>query len=90
MRKFIISVLMLVLFVTSVNAHSWYDRDCCSDNDCEPVKVHTDEGGNFAILKNGKKWYIDKPLYIRPSQDENYHVCVYQNMVWCLYVPTGY
>lgn len=78
------------MFSTSVSAHSWYDSDCCGENDCEPVKIQTDAGGNFAVLKNGQKWYIDKSEKpIRPSQDDQYHVCIHMNRVWCLYVPTG-
>lgn len=83
-----IVVVMMVLVSSVAHGHSWYDSDCCGGNDCEPVKVMTDNGGNYAILKNGNKWYIDQPRTIRPSQDDNYHVCIHQGIVWCLYVPT--
>lgn len=86
------SILVAVFFMISVTgafAHSWYDSECCGENDCEPVKVQTDEKGNFAVLKNGQKWYVDKPRSIRPSKDDNYHVCIHMNMVWCFYVPSG-
>lgn len=84
-----IFVLCMILFVSPSFSHSWYDYDCCSDQDCEPVKIQTDSNGNYAIIKNGQKWYIDKPRLIRPSQDDQYHVCIYMNQVYCLYVPTG-
>lgn len=85
----LIVMILFAIWSSPVQSHSWYDSDCCGENDCEPVKIEVDSGGNYAILKNGTKWYIINPRSVRPSQDDNYHVCIYQNQVWCLYVPTG-
>lgn len=92
--KYILTGLMIILMSTAAISHEaptgWeYDYDCCGNNDCEPVKIETDSGGSYAVLKNGQKWYITKPKSVRPSQDDNYHVCIHMNQVWCLYVPTG-
>lgn len=90
MKHALIGLTIIIMTTTAALSHSWYDPDCCGGNDCEPVKVQVDSGGNFAVLKNGQKWYIDKSYKPpRPSQDENYHVCIHMNQVWCLYVPTG-
>lgn len=82
-------LICMLLLSTPAYSHSWYDPDCCGENDCEPVKIFTDAGGNYAVLKNGQKWYILNPRLVRPSQDDNYHVCIHMNQVWCFYVPTG-
>ena len=92
--KYLLTGLMIALMTIAGAAHQapsgWeYDPDCCGGNDCEPVEIKTDSGGNFAVLKNGKKWYIHNPRSVRPSRDDNYHVCIHRNQVWCLYVPTG-
>ena len=85
----IIILFVLLTISTPAYSHSWYDSDCCGENDCDPVKILQDNGGNYAILKNGQKWYILNPRSVRPSQDDNYHVCIHMNQLWCLYVPTG-
>lgn len=89
MKNSILAAMFFMMSATSAFAHSWYDPECCGENDCEPVRIRTDENGNFAILKNGQKWYVDKPKSIRPSKDDNYHVCIFMNQVWCFYVPSG-
>lgn len=86
---FIIIFMTISVMTTIVNSHSWYDPECCGGNDCEPVVVRTDANGNYAVLKNGQKWYIDKPKTQKPSKDDSYHVCIHMNQVWCLYVPPG-
>lgn len=78
-----------VMFTTMVYSHSWYDMECCHEQDCEPVEIRTDKGGNYAIVRNGVKWYIDKPRVVKPSKDDSYHICIHMNQVWCLYVPPG-
>jgi hypothetical protein len=89
MRRTLIGLIFIMMTATAALTHSWYDPDCCGGNDCEPVKVQVDNDGNFVVLKNGQKWRIDKPRSVRPSKDDNYHVCIFLNQVWCLYVPTG-
>lgn len=77
--------------------HSWYDHDCCSDQDCKPVPA-TDvveiEGG-WKYLPTGAI-FRDTPekKRIRPSQDRNFHVCIGRsewdkNFPYCIYILQG-
>lgn len=87
MRKFFLTALV-VIAATAAHAHSWYDYDCCSDRDCEPVPFHsvsiTEEGvhvklepGEHSLVLEG----VDELLLwgdvnIRQSQDGEHHACV--------------
>jgi len=79
-----------VVFMLRASAHSWYDFDCCSDNDCAPITPD-----DVVTTPNGYRikgtWTVpyDAPQ-IRPSRDNDFHVCEYpKGTVRCLYVPTG-
>ncbi len=32
-----LALFIVVAFSRPARSHSWYDADCCSDRDCEPV-----------------------------------------------------
>lgn len=72
------------------NYGGWtYDGDCCGSGDCEPI--------TNAILIEGKYHYTtklgSKPVVpqtkMRRSGDGLTHACIYQGILWCLYVPDG-
>lgn len=83
--------------IHGVTVPDWYDRDCCDNRDCHPVDDqkeieaetyldqptfrYTPRDGSPSVLfpKNSTKW--------RPSQDERFHVCVFQGMPLCIYIP---
>lgn len=87
---------------TPAPAHSWYDGDCCGHDDCEPISggyvdkvdgktYYTTKLGTYAVVPDhvvvdGVTRFQTK---IRPSKDSQTHACVYQNQLWCLYVPGG-
>jgi len=74
-------------------AHSWYPRECCTDRDCKPVPCELTEGrirGVAVIIytETGKNYYAEMRK-VRPSPDDQCHVCIQsgtQNMR-CVFVP---
>jgi hypothetical protein len=54
-------------------AHDWYDADCCSNRDCEPVPCE-----EMAEGKEGVHWDGMVFTTVRPSKDSKCHVCVMQ------------
>ncbi len=85
-------ILILLLLATSAfaqehehgknNLPTWYDPNCCSQNDCKPVpdndiEFGTNQFGNYAYYKpTGHTFYRNQ---FKLSQDERYHVCINPN-----------
>ena len=95
----VIRILMAVMVVIAVLAllhlasgrsfaHEWYDKSCCSDNDCVPVD-RIELGDGYRIYHTKKfspmsltdeefrerrrgRWKFD----IKNSKDSNIHICV--------------
>lgn len=73
---------------TIAYAHSWYDYDCCSDQDCSPIpfgSVEIVEDGYRITLKPGDHPLVHAPFTytipydspnVRVSRDDKYHACV--------------
>ena len=86
--------LLIVVFLSSpAYAHSWYDPDCCSDNDCEPVSsvsfVASSPGSVPVMVVTtsfGTKPVTSKTK-LRESKDSRMHACIYQGELICLYMP---
>jgi len=63
----------------SMSGH-WYDKDCCSCNDCGPVKNGSveayadDKGEGYRHIQTGKIWYRGD-VNLRQSRDGGDHVC---------------
>jgi hypothetical protein len=78
-----------------VQAHGWYDADCCSGHDCEPVQnvtyVASDPAAPPVMIVTTSLG--TKPLTnqtkIRDSKDARMHACIYQGVLLCLYMPPG-
>lgn len=70
----------------------WYDPSCCNQRDCRPVKdedieFDTLNGGIVARHKpTGSVFTRDR---FRQSQDERYHVCIWNGTPLCFYDRTG-
>jgi hypothetical protein len=74
-------------------AHSWYEYDCCSDEDCKPVAAEE-------LLETEKGWKhlptgveFTGPM-IRPSRDRRFHVCIgvktwNLGRPYCVYILQG-
>ena len=76
-------------------SHSWYDPDCCSGHDCEPVSavsyVASDPGTVPVMVVTtslGTK-PVTPMTKIRESKDSRMHGCIYQGALLCLYMPPG-
>ncbi len=104
MRTIIAATLLLcLLFATlaTVAAHSFYDRERCSGQDCAPVeKVDMVAGALYSgppdqknvlpvmvvTTKHGMA-AVPRNMKIRPSPDGRMHACILSGNLICLYVP---
>jgi hypothetical protein len=88
-----LALLIAAALWTPASAHSWYDADCCSDQDCEPVSavayVASDPSTMPVMVVTTSLG--TKPLTqmtkIRQSKDSRMHACIYQGRLLCLYMP---
>lgn len=84
----IIVGLLLMLFATFAEGHSWYELECCDTRDCRPVSgikpggkpwSEIEDHGTYFVFKSsvtGVTHKIDKAdADIRPSRDAFYHAC---------------
>jgi hypothetical protein len=83
---------ILLIGVVLASAHSFYDWDCCSDRDCQPVAegMVAEESGGYRVLLTNQ--FIDRNSpKVRMSPDGRWHVCTLGGnlggSVLCLYVP---
>ena len=93
------------LAVSGADAHSWYDRDCCSDEDCFPVtKIERKKDGSV-FHANGEEIFVSNYYWgllsrqkrVRVSKDTEFHICYReykfakfaQKVAECIYVPGG-
>lgn len=95
-----LAVILLLSLPSLALAHSWYDWECCHNNDCAPVRAETvraGKGGYTVTLQPGEHPLVKAaPLSgfvaypeARHSQDGRYHVCVVAGAIKCLYTPPG-
>jgi hypothetical protein len=76
-----------------VFAHSWYDPDCCSDRDCEPVSAVTYVASDpnsvpvMVVTTSFGTKPVTSKTKIRESKDSRMHACIYQGALICLYMP---
>ena len=92
MRKRILFVcLLLLILVSPVLAHDWYDSTCCSNQHCHPITCESITEQGRVLVYKGMKFYDSM---IKPSKDALCHVCIgdengpYQRPI-CLYVQQG-
>jgi hypothetical protein len=90
-----LALLIAAVLSSPASAHSWYDADCCSNQDCEPVSavafVASDPSALPVMVVTTSLG--TKPLTsttkIRQSKDSRMHACIYQGRLLCLYMPPG-
>ena len=93
---------VLVLTVVIAAAHSFYDPECCHDQDCAPVtKTELIPGFAYAgIASLGKPqppalWVttrhgraaVPQNMIPRESKDADAHACIRLGKVICYYLP---
>lgn len=81
MKPLSIAIVMVAVLICSSAAfgHSWYDYDCCDEEDCRPA-FHgevLEEDGGFRVVPTGEHFPYDSPN-ARPSKDGEYHICQFQ------------
>lgn len=94
---FALAVLLMVAAWSVARAHSWYDKSCCDDRDCErlaPEKVRVTPQGY--VTPDGELVPFGEA---RVSADGDYHWCKYQKDSTrvihpyrekkCFYAPPG-
>ena len=77
----VLALLLVWLFTASgASSHEWYDKDCCSGDDCRPVKpgeVEAYDDGvcvGYRHVQTGKKWCRGS-TNLRVSKDGGDHIC---------------
>lgn len=90
-----LGLLIVAVPASPVRSHSWYDPDCCSGQDCEPVStvsyVASDPSSVPVMVVTtslGTK-PVTPMTKIRESKDSRMHACIYQGALLCLYMPPG-
>jgi hypothetical protein len=88
-----LAMAMAVAATRPARAHSWYDADCCSDHDCEPVSAvsyvasDTQSLPVMVVTTNLGTKPVTPQTKIRQSKDSKMHACIYQGQLLCLYLP---
>ena len=81
--------------ILTAYAHSWYPKECCSQNDCVPAdQVETGPRGITAVLVGHRRIEIPPGFAARSSPDDHIHVCFVASpeegvppAPLCLFVP---
>ena len=76
-------------------AHSWYPKECCSQNDCVPAdKIETGPRGITAVVVGHQRIEVPSGFAARSSPDDRIHVCFVSSpeeglppTPVCLFVP---
>lgn len=76
-----------ILFSLLVPVHSWYPKECCSNQDCDVFPAHRVKvSGDVYVIDN--MWrMVTKD--VRVSPDENYHACQRHGVIVCFWAPRG-
>lgn len=90
-----LTIVLATVLSHPVQAHGWYDADCCSGHDCEPVQnvsyVASDPAAPPVMIVTTSLGTKPKTpqTKIRDSKDARMHACIYQGVLLCLYMPPG-
>lgn len=91
----IIIASTLSFLITNAHSHEWYDKECCSEQDCAPVlSLSKNSDGSMNLTSKHGTVNIPKEFSKRPSRDNQEHICMrpseYGDMYpICYYVPMG-
>ena len=87
------SAALAVLPPSPAEAHQWYPKKCCNDQDCFPAeRVTRLEDGGLEIRAGPVRVIVPRGFEARASQDERVHVCVWRDGMGkyharCLFLP---
>jgi hypothetical protein len=88
-----LAFLIAAALSSPASSHSWYDADCCSDQDCEPVSAVSFVASDpstmpvMVVTTNLGTKPVTPMTKIRQSKDGRMHACIYQGRLLCLYLP---
>src|SRR6185503_1082224 len=88
-----LATAMAVAAARPARSHSWYDADCCSDHDCEPVSAVSYVASDpkslpvMVVTTNLGTKPVTPLTKVRQSKDSKMHACIYQGVLLCLYLP---
>lgn len=95
-------ICLIVLTVVMAAAHSWYDADCCHDQDCSPViktevvqpfayagmaSLGTPQPPTLWVTTRHGRAMVPPNMIPRESKDSAAHACIVAGKVICYYVP---
>jgi hypothetical protein len=76
------------------SAHSWYPKECCSNQDCMPAdRIEVDARGDLRVIVGPLRIWVPRGFAVRPSLDRRIHICFREEkdlkflMPLCLFVP---
>ena len=85
--------MLKIIFASIIFVHSWYDPQCCSGMDCEPLATapSISSNGESYVMPNGALFPMSE---VRPSQDSKWHWCHIEDKyggkaVYCVYEPVN-
>lgn len=88
LRGLFVAAAIVAVFLCAVgaSAHSWYPPECCSDQDCFPLKSEdvkaTPDGYQLATGE------FVPTAKAKPGRDDQYHVCKNTAGVICFFTPS--
>ena len=89
MGKLVCLLVVAQLISSAAGAHSWYPKECCSDNDCRPVPCAELTKINLGLMWRGLVIFND--MQTRDSRDEFCHVCIKSHAGFdlpiCVFIP---
>jgi hypothetical protein len=91
---------MIAQLPEPADAHSWYPKECCRNDDCAPVdsvvQVVPVGGGKLQLIVTSRHGtaLIPQDFPMRESQDGRMHVCMRADPyggkdVMCFFTPPG-
>src|SRR5262245_57555819 len=75
-HAFLLAVFYAMGVTSAVEAHSWYPKECCSNQDCMPADdISSDEAGNRIVTVGHYRIPIPDRMLARSSPDNRIHIC---------------
>src|SRR5215467_7496336 len=90
-----LALLIALSLTRTVRSHSWYDADCCSDHDCEPVSAVSFVASDpksvpvMVVTTSFGTKPVTSETRIRESHDSRMHACIFRSKLICLYLPVS-
>lgn len=78
------------MYANIAMSHSWYDPACCSNQDCYSTEVKPFNKSMVEFQTKSGVLIVDLEQQrdkIKPSQDRNWHICINQGKLICIYQP---